>query len=94
METMEGGAAEYHMVRALKGHHLKSYGPFEEILFIAEGNLDSDVPQRFCLAARDHSIKSDSTMAELGLGEAKFGDCFRHMMFSLLPPSIRHLVKS
>jgi hypothetical protein len=41
------------------------------------------------LAARDHSIKSDSTMAELGLGE-----CFRHMMFRLLPPSIRHLVKS
>jgi hypothetical protein len=26
METVEGGAAEYHMVRTLEGHHLKDMG--------------------------------------------------------------------
>jgi hypothetical protein len=35
-------AIEDHMVRTLKGHHFKGYGLFAEILFIAEGNLESD----------------------------------------------------
>jgi hypothetical protein len=64
------------MVRTLKGHHIEGYGLFVEILFITAGNLESDGSQRFCLAARDRSIKSDNTMSELGLGEAKFGECF------------------
>jgi hypothetical protein len=29
------------------------------------------------LAARNHSIESDNTMAELSVGEAKLGECLR-----------------
>jgi hypothetical protein len=54
METVESWAAKDHVVRTLKGYHLKGYGLFEEILLIAEGNLDCDGSQRFCLAARNH----------------------------------------
>jgi hypothetical protein len=76
METVECRAAKYHMVRALKGYHLKGYRLFAEIFFIGKGYLESDGSQRFRLATRNHSIKSDNTMAELGLGEAKFGERF------------------
>jgi hypothetical protein len=70
VDTVEGGAAEDHVVFTLERNHLKGYGLFAEIIFIAEGNLQSDGPEGLSLAARNHSIKSDSTMAELGLGEA------------------------
>jgi hypothetical protein len=42
METIEGGATEDHVVCALEGNHLKGYGLFAEIIFIAEGNLEGD----------------------------------------------------
>jgi hypothetical protein len=67
---MESGAAEDHVVCTLEGDHLKGYGLFALIIFIAEGDLEGDGPEGLCLAARNHSIESDSTMAELGLGEA------------------------
>jgi hypothetical protein len=42
METMEGGVAEDHVVCTLEGNHLKGYGFFAKIIFIAEGNLEGD----------------------------------------------------
>jgi hypothetical protein len=44
METVEGGAAENHVVCAFEGNHFKGYGPFTEITFITEGNLEGDGP--------------------------------------------------
>jgi hypothetical protein len=44
METVEGGAAEYHVVCAFEGNHLKGYRLFVEIVFIAEGDLECDGP--------------------------------------------------
>jgi hypothetical protein len=70
METAEGRAAEDYVVCTLERDHLKGYGLFVVIIFIAEGDLEGDGPEGLCLAARNHSIESDSTMAELGLGEA------------------------
>jgi hypothetical protein len=72
METMEGRAAEDHVVCAFERDHLKGYGLFSVIFFTAEGNLEGGEPEGLSLAARNHSIKSDSTMAELGFGKAKF----------------------
>jgi hypothetical protein len=70
METMEGRAAEDHVLCALERDHLKGYGLFTVIIFIAEGNHEGDGPKGLSLVARNHSIESDSTMSELGLGEA------------------------
>jgi hypothetical protein len=70
VETVEGGAAEDHVVCTLEGDHLKGYGLFAVIIFITEGDLEGDGLEGLCLAARNHSIESDSTMVELGLGEA------------------------
>jgi hypothetical protein len=70
MKAVEGRAAEDHVVSTLEGDHLKGYGLFVVIIFIAEGDLEGDGPEGLCLAARNHSIESDCTMAELGLGEA------------------------
>jgi hypothetical protein len=67
---MEGGVAEDHVVCTLERDHLDSYRHFAVVIFIAEGNLKGDGPKRFSLVARNHFIESDSTMAELGLGEA------------------------
>jgi hypothetical protein len=67
---MESGAAEDHVVCTLERDHLKSYGLFAVVIFITKGNLEGDEPEGLCLAARNHSIESDSTMAELGLGKA------------------------
>jgi hypothetical protein len=78
METVEGVVAKYHMVRDLEGYHLEGYRLFAEILFIAEGYLESDGSQRFRFVTRNHSIESDITMVELGLSEAKFGERFLH----------------
>jgi hypothetical protein len=63
METMEGRAAEDHVVCTFERDHLKGY-------------LEGDGPEGLSLAARNHSIKSDSTMAELGLGKAEFCQSF------------------
>jgi hypothetical protein len=63
VKAVEGGAAEDHMVCTLERDHLKGYGLFVVIIFIAEGNLEGDGPEGLCLAARNHSIESDSTMA-------------------------------
>jgi hypothetical protein len=70
METMEGGASEDHMVCTLERNHLEGYGLFVVIIYIAEGNLEGDGPEGLSLAARNHYVESDSTMVELGLGEA------------------------
>jgi hypothetical protein len=67
---MEGRAAEDHVVCTLERDHLKGYGLFAVIIFITECDLEGDGSEGLCLAARNHSIESDSTMAELGLGEA------------------------
>jgi hypothetical protein len=69
VKAMESGAAEDHRVCTLERDHLKGYGLFAVIIFIAEGDLEGDGPEGLCLAARNHSIESDSTMAELGLGK-------------------------
>jgi hypothetical protein len=76
MEAVEGGAAEDHVVCTFERDHLKGYWLFSVIFFTAEGNLEGDGPKGLCLAARNHSIKGDSTMAELGLGKAKFCQSF------------------
>jgi hypothetical protein len=44
METMEDGTTKDDVVRTFKGNHLKGYGLFTEIIFIAEGNLEGDGP--------------------------------------------------
>jgi hypothetical protein len=75
METVEGGAAENHVVCTFEWDHLKGYGLFSIILFVTKGYLEGDGPEGLSLAARNHSVKSDSTMAELGLGKAKFCQC-------------------
>jgi hypothetical protein len=70
VETVEGRAAEDHVVCTFERDHLKGYGLFAVIVFIAEGNLEGNGPKGLSLVARNHSIESDSTMVELGLGEA------------------------
>jgi hypothetical protein len=70
METVEGRATEDHVVCTLERNDLEGYGLFAVVILIAEGNLEGDGPEGLSLAARNHSVKSDGTMAELGLGEA------------------------
>jgi hypothetical protein len=70
MKAVESRAAKDHVVCTLERDHLKGYGLFTVIIFIAEGNLEGDGPEGLCLAARNHFTESDSTMAELGLGKA------------------------
>jgi hypothetical protein len=76
MEAVESRAAEDHVVYTFERDHLEGYGLFSVIFFTAEGNLEGNRPEGPGLAARNHSIKSDSTMAELGLGKAKFCQSF------------------
>jgi hypothetical protein len=70
VETVEGRAAEDHVLCTLERDHLKCYGLFAVIIFIAEGNLEGNGPKGLSLAVRNHSIESDKTMADLGFGEA------------------------
>jgi hypothetical protein len=70
METVEGRAAEDHVVCIFERDHLKGYGLFSVIFFTAEGNLEGNGPEGLSVAARNHSIESDNTMAELGPGKA------------------------
>jgi hypothetical protein len=70
VKTVESKEAEDNVVCTLERDHLEGDGLFAVIIVIAEGDLESDGPKGLCLAARNHSIESDSTMAELGLGEA------------------------
>jgi hypothetical protein len=76
METVESRAAEDHVVCTFELDYLKGYGLFSVIFFTSEGNLECNRPEGLSLVARNHSIKSDSTMAELGLGKAKFCQSF------------------
>jgi hypothetical protein len=76
METMEGGAAEDHMVGTFEWDDLKGYGLFSVVFLTTESNLEGNRPEGLSLAARDHSIKGDSTMAELGLGKAELCQSF------------------
>jgi hypothetical protein len=71
MEIVEGRAAEDHVVCTFEWDHLKGYGLFSVIFFTAEGNFEGNGPEGLSLVARNHSIESDSTMAELGLGKAE-----------------------
>jgi hypothetical protein len=70
METMEGRAAKDHVVCTLERDHLKGYGLLAVIIFIAEGDLEGDLCEGLCLAARNHSVERYSAMEELGFGEA------------------------
>jgi hypothetical protein len=45
METVEGRVAEDHVVCTLERDHLKGYGLFAVIIFIAEGNLEGNGPE-------------------------------------------------
>jgi hypothetical protein len=45
MKTMEGRAAEDHVVCPLERDYLKDYGLFAVIIFIAEGNLECNEPE-------------------------------------------------
>jgi hypothetical protein len=72
MEAVEGGAPEDHVVCTFERDHLKGYRLFSVIFFTAEGNLECDGPEGLSLAARNHSIEGDNTVAELGFGKAKF----------------------
>jgi hypothetical protein len=76
METVESRVAEDHVVCTFERDHLKGYGLFSVIFFTTKGNLEGDGPKGLSLAARNHSIKGDSTIAELGLGKAKFCQSF------------------
>jgi hypothetical protein len=76
MEAVEGGAAEDHVVGAFERDDLKGYGLFSVVFLTSEGNLEGNGPEGHSLAARNHSIKGDSTMAELGLGKAELGQSF------------------
>jgi hypothetical protein len=76
METVEGRAAEDHVVCTFERDHLKGYGLFSVIFFTTEGYLKGDGPEGLSLAARNHSIKCDGTMAKLGLGKAEFCQSF------------------
>jgi hypothetical protein len=70
METVEGRAAEDHVVSAFEQDDLKGYGLFSVVFLTTEGNLEGNGPEGLSLAARNHSVKGDSAVAELGLGEA------------------------
>jgi hypothetical protein len=70
VKTVEGRAAEDHVVCTLERDHLKGYGFFAVIIFVTEGDLEGDGPVGLCLAAGNHSVECYSAMAELGLGEA------------------------
>jgi hypothetical protein len=76
MEIVEGRAAEDHVVCTFERDDLKGYELFSVIFFTAEGNFEGNGPEGLSLAAWNHSIKSDSTMAELGLGKAKLCQSF------------------
>jgi hypothetical protein len=67
----------YESKEALKGTTSKVMGSSRKFFSSPEATLRVMESQRFYLAARNHSIESDNTMAELGLGEAKLGECFR-----------------
>jgi hypothetical protein len=82
------------MVCTFEWDHLKGYGLFSVILFITEGYLEGDGPEGLSLAARNHSVKSDSTMRSWVLVRLSFVSVSTYMMFKLLPPSIRHLENS
>jgi hypothetical protein len=69
METVKSGAAEDHVVYTLERDYLEGYGLFSVVILITEVNLEGDGPEGLSLAARNHFVKSDNTMAELGLGE-------------------------
>jgi hypothetical protein len=76
MEAVESGAPEDHVVCTFERDHLKGYRLFSVIFITTKGNLECDRTEGLSLAARNHSIKSDSTVAELGLGKAKFCQSF------------------
>jgi hypothetical protein len=76
MEAVEGGAPKDHVVSAFEWDHLEGYGLFSIVFLTTEGNLECDGPEGLSLAARNHSIKGDSTMAELGLGKAELCQSF------------------
>jgi hypothetical protein len=76
METVESRAAEDHMVCTFERDHLKGYVFFSIIFFTTKGYLEGDGLEGLSLVARNHSIKSDGTIAELGLGKAEFCQSF------------------
>jgi hypothetical protein len=76
MEAVESGATEDHVVCAFEWDYLIGYRLFTVIFLTTEGNLECDGPEGLGLATRNHSIKGDCTMAELGFGKAKFCQSF------------------
>jgi hypothetical protein len=51
VKTVEGRAAEDHMVCTLVRDYLEGYGLFVVIIFIGEGNFEGDGPEGLSLAA-------------------------------------------
>jgi hypothetical protein len=94
METVEGQAAEDHVVCTFEWDHLKGYGLFSVIFFTAKGNLEGDGPEGLSLAARNHSIKGTALWRSWVLVRPSFVRVSTYMMFRLLPPSIKHLENS
>jgi hypothetical protein len=76
VEAVEGRATEDHVVCALEWDYLKGYRLFTVIFLATEGNLECDGPEGLGLATRNHPIKGDCAMAELGLGKAELRQSF------------------
>jgi hypothetical protein len=76
MEAMEGGEPKDHVVSAFERDNLKGYGLFSVVFLTIEGNLEGDGPKGLGLATRNHPIKGDRAMAELGLGKAELRQGF------------------
>jgi hypothetical protein len=76
MEAVESRATEDHVVCAFERDYLKGYRLFTVIFLTTEGNLEGDGPEGLGLATRNHPIKGDRAMAELGLGKAELRQSF------------------
>jgi hypothetical protein len=82
------------VVRAFERDNLKGYGLFSVVFLTTEGNLEGDGPEGLGLVTRNHPIKGDRAMVELGLVRLSFVKVSMYIMFRLLPPSIKHLENS
>jgi hypothetical protein len=94
MKAVEGGAAEDHVVCTLERDHLKSYGLFAVVIFVAEGNLKGDGPEGLCWRPGTTPKKVTALWRSWVLVRPSFIRVSTYMMFRLLPPSIRHLENS
>jgi hypothetical protein len=76
VEAVEGGAPEDYVVSAFERDNFEGYGLFSVVFLTTEGNLECDGPEGLGLVTRNHPIKGDRAMAELGLGKAELCQSF------------------